>query len=246
MNQTVDEIFRVLEKEDYFTALTLCADLIDHFQSRFMEDLTVNTATDYVGAVILYARISSAVKKPWMAFPFLESARGALRFLRDFMTDSDTLAESCFSFAEAYARGMFFPEAVTCFADAARYFTSNDKIKESFSNALFYQSRFGKKIIEDQTFAIDKLGKEVVSSLQREAKADADSLILTDPIESSDAFLRVRYDVEKLTDEILSKKKDEGIPFCILYWKTKKSVLKEKFSLVWKSPADLNPNIRFY
>ena len=113
MNKTVDEIFELLEKEEYLLALTLCGELIDRFQARFMEELTVNTATDYVGAVILYAKICSVVKKPWMAYNHLETSRGALRFLRDFMTDSNTLAETYFSYAEAYARGSFLPEAVS-------------------------------------------------------------------------------------------------------------------------------------
>lgn len=70
MNSKIESIFHLLECEEYFKALKLCCELIDEYQARFAKELTVNTATDYVGAVILYAKISSALKKPWMAFPF--------------------------------------------------------------------------------------------------------------------------------------------------------------------------------
>lgn len=246
MNKTVDEIFGLLEKEEYFLASNLCGELIDRFQTCFMEDLTVNTATDYVGAVILYSKICSVIKKPWKSFNYLETARGALRFLRDFMTDNNTLAESYYSFAEAYARGTFLPEAVSCFTDASRYFDSEEKSSDALSNAFFYQARFGKDVIDDCSFANEKLGKDEVLRLKEQAYNEANGQILTDPVESSEDFLRVRFDVEKATDEILAEKREGGIPFCLLYWETKKNVLKENFGIDWKSPADMNPNIRFY
>ena len=246
MNKNVDEIFSLLEKEEYLSALNLCGELIDCFQTRFMEDLTVNTATDYVGAVILHAKICSVIKKPWKSYNYLETSRGALRFLKDFMTDSNTLAETYNSYAEAYAQGSFLPEAVSCFVDAARYFDSKEKCADALSNAFFYQARFGKKVIDDLSFANDNLGKEKVIQLKKNARDEANSLIQTDPIESSDAFLAVRYETEKITDEILAEKREEDVPFCLLYWETKKNVLKERFSIDWKSPADMNPDIRFY
>lgn len=179
-------------------------------------------------------------------FSLLQTAKGALRFLKDYMTDDDTLAESYFSFAEAYACGGFLPEAVSCFVISACYFVSDLKREEALSDAFYYEARFGKKIVNDLGFAIEKIGKAKITELKKNAVLDAKAQVLTDPIECSDEFLRVRYDVEKMTDEILAEKPNDGTPFCISYWETKKSVLKENYAISWKSPADMNPDIRFY
>ena len=119
MNKNVDEIFSLLEKEEYLSALNLCGELIDCFQTRFMEDLTVNTATDYVGAVILYAKICSVIKKPWKSYNYLETSRGALRFLKDYLhfyayfdikaadnTDFLQFRTYCFAFLRIFFKGL--------------------------------------------------------------------------------------------------------------------------------------------
>ena len=46
-------------------------------------------------------------------------------------------------------------------------------------------------------------------------------------------------------DESLSANPDESVPFCVNYWNEKKRILSEKFSIQWKSPIEMNPNIRF-
>ena len=245
MKTNVNKILECIDHKDYSDALDLCNDLLDEMQAKFIEDLTVNTATDYVGIVILYSKISAMMKKPWKAFPKLETARGALRFLKDFMSDSDILGETYCSFGEAYAYGSFLPEAVTCFADAARYFDSEEKSVEALSSAFFYQERFGKKVLDDLSFAEEKFGKDKIRELKKGAKEEVKAQILTDPVESTDDFLKIRFEAEEITDELLSENREEG-PFCALYWNTKKSVLKERFGIDWKSPAEMNPNIRFY
>lgn len=245
MNANVDEVLGYVEAENYLDALSSCESLINEFQTAFMEELTVDTATDYVGSVILYSKICGMMKKPWKAFPKLESSRGALRFLKDFMSDSDILGETYHSFGEAYAYGTFLPEAVSCFSDAARFFESAEKATASLSSALFYQERFGKKLLGDLSFAEEKIGKEKVRELKRAAKEEVKAQILTDPVETTDAFLKIRFEVEQLTDSLLSNNREEE-PFFALYWETKKSVLKENFGINWKTPAEMNPNIRFY
>lgn len=245
MNTNVNEVLNNVQEENYPAALTCCESLIHEFQTKFMEDLTVNSATDYVGIVILYSKICGMLKKPWKAFHKLEAARGALRFLKDFMSDSDMLGETFCSFGEAYAYGTFFPEAVSCFCDAARYFESSDKTTEAISSALFYQERFGKKLIGDLSFAEEKIGNDKIRELKRSVKDEMKSQILTDPVETTDAFLKIRFEVEEITDGLLSENREEG-PFCALYWNTKKSVLKDRFGIEWNTPAEMNPNIRFY
>ena len=245
MKTNVNQILERIDRKAYPEALALCNDLIDEMQGKFIEELTVNTATDYVGIVILYSKISAMMKKPWKAFPKLEAARGALRFLKDFMSDSDILGETYCSFGEAYAYGAFLPEAVSCFADAARYFDSEEKALDALSSAFFYQERIGKKVPDDLSFAEEKFGKDKIGELKKNAREEVKAQILTDPVESTDDFLKIRFELEEITDELLSENREEG-PFCALYWNTKKSVLKDKFGIEWKSPADMNPNIRFY
>ncbi len=246
MNSKANDILALLDQEDYFSALSNCQTLIENFQTKFMEELTVNTATDYVGAVILYSRICAAVKKPWKSFPHLETARGALRFLKDFMADSDMLAETYDSFGDAFARGTYLPEAVSCFCDAAGYFASDDKSMDALYSAFFYQARFGKKLLRDLSFAEERFGKAKLAQLKAQAEDEANAQIKMDGVESSDEFLKIRFEVEKITDELLAQNRDSDEPFCLLYWNTKKSVLKERFDIDWKTPAEMNPNIRFY
>lgn len=246
MISEANEILELFQQEKFDSALIRCSELLEKFMNVFMEDLTVNSATDLVGTAILYARICGAMKKPWKAFPELEKARGALRFLKDFMKDSEILSDAFRSFGEAYAYGGYLPEAVSCFADAARFSDSSEKIKEALSSAFFYQERFGKKLLKDVSFAKEKLDENTLKILMKSAKEEARDQILTDPVESSDSYLAVRFEAEKLTDELLEKTKSQNTPFCVSYWNTKKRILKDKFGIDWKSPADMNPEIRFY
>ena len=246
MSTDVNEIFSFLEKEDYASALESCDRITGEFMASFMDALTVNTATDYVGSVILYARICAAVKKPWKAFPKLEAARGALRFMKDFMADGEMLAETYRSFAEAYAYGGYLPEAVSCFADSARFFENRSAALDAYSSALFYQARFGKELIEDESVFAEKFGDDALADAKKNADSEASAQILTDPVESTDVFLKNRFEIEKLTDELLRASVNPDVPFCALYWNTKKNVLKKKFGIEWKTPAEMNPNVRFY
>lgn len=246
MNRDVKSILDCLKNEDYSSALDQCEIFVSSSMTSFMDELTVNTATDYVGSVVLFAQICSSMKKPWLAFPKLEAARGGLRFLKDYMSDSQTLAEAYRAFADAYAYGGFFPEAISCYLESSVFFDDRELGEDSIFSALFYQARFGKRLIEDLSFASEKFGDEKLLEIQKKAEEDAEAQILTDPVESSDEFLAVRYDVEKRTDELLSKKTDQSIPYCALYWNTKKQVLKEQFHIEWHTPAEMNPNIRFY
>ena len=246
MRNEGNEILRLLDEGDHLNALKRCEELVSEFMTSFMEELTVNTATDYVGSVILYAKICAIVKKPWKAFPKLESARGALRFLKDYMIDRETLAETHVSFADAYAHGCYFPEAVQCYFEAANFFESKDLSLDALSSAFFYQARFGKELLVDLGQLEEKYGSNKILELKDIARKEVETQIKTDPVEATDAFLKIRYQAEEATDAIVSNAKENDLPFCSLYWNTKKSVLKDNFGIEWKTPAEMNPNIRFY
>lgn len=64
-----------------------------------------------------------------------------------------------------------------------------------------------------------------------------------DPVERSERWEEVIYDVETECEEIL-KDERKGMGFCYLYWSTKKSVLA-KYGIDWSSPSVMNPHVIF-
>jgi hypothetical protein len=77
-----------------------------------------------------------------------------------------------------------------------------------------------------------------------DAKEKLSRQIRTDPIEWEDDFLKIRYELEKEVDRSLPNEKDD-LPFCLRYWRCKKRICKETFSLDWMSPEECNPEISF-
>ena len=65
-----------------------------------------------------------------------------------------------------------------------------------------------------------------------------------DPIEDTAGYKAVIKDVEKELDHLL-KDKPRNMGFCHIYWYEKKRILKEKYGIEWKSPALMNPRVRF-
>ena len=65
-----------------------------------------------------------------------------------------------------------------------------------------------------------------------------------DPIEDTAEYKAGIKKVEKELDELL-KDKPKGMGFCHIYWYEKKRILKEKYGIEWKSPALMNPRVRF-
>lgn len=70
------------------------------------------------------------------------------------------------------------------------------------------------------------------------------SLLKYDPIEETANFKAVIKDVEKELEELL-KEKPRGMGFCHIYWCEKRRILKEKYGIDWRSPALMNPRVRF-
>lgn len=65
-----------------------------------------------------------------------------------------------------------------------------------------------------------------------------------DPIEDTPEFKAVIKKVEKELDELL-KDVPKSMGFCHMYWYEKRRILKEKYGIDWKSPALMNPRVRF-
>lgn len=246
MKSETQLVLDLVSKEKYSDAQNQCEIVVQNYMTAFMEELTVNSATDYVGSVILYSRICGALKKPWKSFRKLEASRGALRFLKDYMSDGETLAEVYQSYGDAYAAGNYLPEASVCFFEAAKLFENEEKSVYALDSALYYEARFGKQLLSGLDFFEERIGVDRLCSMKDAVVKEASGQVSTDPIENTDAFLDVRYEVEEITDEIISKETSFDAPYCVLYWNTKKAVLKDRFDIEWNSPAEMNPNIRFY
>lgn len=225
-------------------AMEMCARVIEGCQNAFMEALTVNTATDYIGIVILYCQITAKIKKPWLAIPKLEAARGALRFIDDFMSDRETVAATYTTIAESFAYAGFLPEAILYFRMCGCISENRETKENAFSEAFYYSLRFDK--IEKELINSSKreLGNEVTENLIATAKKDISMQIRTDPVERSEKFLAIRYEIEEAVDNLLASD-DSNDSFCMKYWRIKKKLLKDRYNIIWKSPAEMNPEIRF-
>lgn len=246
MNSMMNDILLLLEKENFSDALEKCEKFVSECLTSFMEALTINKATDFAGSVLLYAKICAMMKKPWKCVKKLDSAQGALRFMEDFIGDKSILSDAFHSFAEAYERAGFLPEAAKAFYKEAFYAENGDTCLHALSSFFYYKEMSSDSSDYDLSFLKNRLSEEDVVRVKEEAFVEVKNGLLTDPVEKTNEFLEVRYDVEARVDEILNRELNEDLPFCIRYWNTKKRVLKEEFSLDWKTPQEMNPGIRFY
>ena len=64
-----------------------------------------------------------------------------------------------------------------------------------------------------------------------------------DPVEDTPKFKAIK---DELEERILAKiGPSRGMGYCHLYWETKRDILKKDYGIEWKSPALLNPKVRF-
>lgn len=65
-----------------------------------------------------------------------------------------------------------------------------------------------------------------------------------DPVEYSWEWEDIYYHIEdKLEQRFANAPKHMG--FCFKYWEAKKELLKEEYNIDWRSPAQMNPRVRF-
>ena len=64
-----------------------------------------------------------------------------------------------------------------------------------------------------------------------------------DPVEDTPEFQAIK---DELEEKILAQiGPNSGMGYCYLYWETKRDILKKDYGIEWKSPALLNPKVRF-
>lgn len=69
------------------------------------------------------------------------------------------------------------------------------------------------------------------------------STLKTDPVQATEKWEEVIYDVEVEVDEEL-KDEPRGMGFCFGYWSAKKAALARR-GIEWKSPSAMNPRVMF-
>ena len=68
--------------------------------------------------------------------------------------------------------------------------------------------------------------------------------IITDPIESTKPYKKVKVKVDREVKKIMKNDSTQrGRQYTI--WYHKKRILKEKYGINWRSPAEMNPHIDF-
>ena len=64
-----------------------------------------------------------------------------------------------------------------------------------------------------------------------------------DPIEDTPEFQAIK---DELEEKILAKiGKNRGMGYCHLYWSVKREILEKDYKIKWRSPAIMNPHVRF-
>lgn len=68
-------------------------------------------------------------------------------------------------------------------------------------------------------------------------------MIKHDPIEKTKEFKAIKDELEAKIKKELPE--EFGMGYCHLYWAKKREILKRDYNIDWKSPAQLNPFVRF-
>jgi len=248
LNQSVSDILKALEESSFEKAEATCLLYVETCKKRFLEELSVNSATDFLGSVLLLTRIHASEKKPWKSFLQMNETWGAMRFLEDYIKDREVLAQTYLALAEAYAYANFFPEAVICYRKHATLSADEALCRESWISSFFYSFRLDStERLKTKKQSIEFLGETVSKQFETIAKEEFSKQLKFDPLEAEECYLKIRYELEKEIDRQMSEEVplNANVPFCVRYWKTKKSVLKKKYGLDWKSPMDCNPSVSF-
>jgi hypothetical protein len=246
LNETVSRAVSLFEQGDLVQAESVCIEYVAFCQNEFMEQLTVNTATDLIGGIVLLGQIHASMKKPWKIFPYLENAGGCIRFLCDFMQDREMVSQTCKVCAELYANGGYYPEAADLYERSASVTEDQQMLEELWYFSYLNRLRlYGEVASEKRNNAKAMLSSECESAIFEDAKRDFSAMIQTDPAEGEEEYLKIRFDIERDVDEALSSVDQSALPFCLLYWRTKKEILQKKYNIEWKSPEECNPQIRF-
>jgi len=70
--------------------------------------------------------------------------------------------------------------------------------------------------------------------------------MLHDPIEDNPKIKSIIDAADRETNtELKNSQFRDQMGFCHVFWSTKKGILKEKYGIEWKTPAEMNPFVIF-
>jgi len=94
---------------------------------------------------------------------------------------------------------------------------------------------------------IEKCIEECEKQPQRPAASQpANAGLKRDPIENAPEHRKVFEQIDSEVQLSLSSHPQKGsMGFVHIFWETKKSILKQKYGIDWRSPAEMNPHVMF-
>ncbi|MBD1812991.1 hypothetical protein NDA07_01485 [Microcoleus vaginatus DQ-U2] len=85
---------------------------------------------------------------------------------------------------------------------------------------------------------------EAINPSKNDSSRDVDSWFKHDPIEDDPKFKSIIEAAEREAEAELANE-PEVLGYCHQFWSTKTRILKEKYGVDWKSPAEMNPDVLF-
>lgn len=86
--------------------------------------------------------------------------------------------------------------------------------------------------------------RRAIAAARLAALDDVDDKLLVDPIEDDPSMQSILREAEQMAEAELSDR-DHGLGFCHRLWRTKQRILAKQFNVVWFSPSDMNPDVKF-
>ncbi len=232
--------------------------MLERIMAAFEAHPTADLAVDQLYTCLLLQQFHSMQFDLWRAHPAIEKCRNALTMLEAEGRWSDCL-RYCQDTANSYAEIHFWPEAL---AYTQRAYSSmrellKQKIKVLENGELLDLSDTAFSVItcalhtangvtpEMEATMQQDLGTDAYAAVYAEAKDAADSEPMTDPVELTDEYLAIRFELEEKIDEALEHERGY-YDYCREYWMAKRMILRSDYGIRWKSPIVLNPHDEFH
>ena len=122
--------------------------------------------------------------------------------------------------------------AVTMFPETCRAYTDSEEDGDARKLAFWKGLKdCGEMLYRGRTFT------EAIEDYRKTGSAGED------PVEYTDRYLLIEPELERLIREETGE--GDYLGYCHVYWEAKKRILREKFGIRWKSPAERYPGIMF-
>ncbi len=232
--------------------------MLERIMAAFEAHPTADLAVDQLYTCLLLQQFHSMQFDSWRAHPAIEKCQNALTMLEAEGRWSDCL-RYCQDTANTYAESHFWPEALhytqRAYSSMRELLDQNVKVLENgelldLSDNAFSVITCALHTADGVTPEMEAtmqndLGSETYSAVYAEAKDASDSEPLTDPVELTDEYLAIRFELEEKIDEALEHERGY-YDYCREYWMAKRMILRSDYGIRWRSPIVLNPNDEFH